>query len=168
MAPIPVYSSDNFSLFISQKENTTSIKMQLHISILYTSDFPHTLFFLKEKLPGVLNTKCFNERNIPFHHEVTQTEIGHLFEHVLLEYLCREKLSRGNKSIVFNGLTNWNWHQDPKGVFHITIDVGLEDKEIFENALEKSIFLIESLIREGEVQKNNLEETNSLSLPTTS
>ncbi len=148
------YTSNFFSLSVKIGENRVLIKMQLHIDILYTSQIPHTFFFLKEKLPGVLNTKCFNKTNTPFCDEVIQTEIGHLFEHILLEYLCIEKLQKGNRNVAFNGITNWNWQRDKRGVFHISIDAGEEDKEFFYSALGKSISLLESLINSKNTDSN--------------
>ena len=121
--------------------------MQLLIPVVNTKYLPHTLTVLRRTLPGVLRTECFNYKHISFKKEVQQTEIGHLFEHILLEYLCLEKIKEGHDDIVFNGKTRWNWIKNPYGSFEIEVDVKVEDLRIFIKALKKSLRLTQNIIK---------------------
>lgn len=141
------YSVDNlFSLSIEQCRIITRIHMNLMTALVNTRDIPWTLLLLQEQLPSILQSTCYNEENIPFAVEVQRTEIGHLFEHILLEYLCEEKLRKGHDEATFSGRTKWNWKRDPYGVFHIDISMGLIDSDILPIALEKSILLTKRII----------------------
>src|SRR5260221_1214377 len=85
---------DLFSLAIIQKRTRTKITMDLLYNQINTKKIPLITDLLKENLPSVLATICYNDLNLPFHVEVLNTEIGHLFEHILLEYLCQSKLAQ--------------------------------------------------------------------------
>lgn len=137
------YLQDNlFALKISQKPQQLLIDMELFSSYLHTNAFPQTLPILQAFHPTVLRSQCFNDDNLPFSVEVQNTEIGHLFEHILLAYLCELKLERGVERVTYNGVTNWNWTKDAQGIFHITIDAGQRDQDVLPQALEKSIQLL--------------------------
>lgn len=142
------YTLENyFSLFIEQNISSTKIKMFLLKDPINTSDIPHTFETLQYFLPNVLTTECFNDQNLPFYQEVKKTEIGHLFEHILLEYLCQLKITKGFKSAVFYGRTKWNWDHDPRGLFHININCSLKDADILPLALDKSIKLTKIILQ---------------------
>lgn len=115
-----------------------------------TADIPYTFDVLQSFLPSVLTTECFNDQGLPFSQEVKKTEIGHLFEHILLEYMCQFKINKGYKSAVYAGRTKWNWERDPKGVFHIRINCTLKDSDIFPLALGKSITLLKIILHHNE------------------
>ncbi len=112
-----------------------------------TADIPHVFDVLKNFLPSVLTTECFNDENLPFFQEVKKTEIGHLFEHILLEYMCQSKIAKGYKSAVYSGRTRWNWKRDPKGLFHIHISCSLKDHDLLPAALKKSIALMKIILQ---------------------
>lgn len=135
------YKTDLFSLRVEQKIETTTITMHLFTSIVNTFYLPHTVATLKTFLPSVLRSTCFNDNDLPFVKEAQQTEIGHLFEHILLEYLCEAKMTQEKSDISFSGVTEWNWNKDARGIFHITIDAGIEEKYLLEDALKKTIAL---------------------------
>ncbi len=149
------FHSPLFDLKIRQALRATIIDMQLHGSIINTYDLPETLNFLKNNYPRVLNTQCFNEDNRPFEIEVIQTEIGHLFEHILIDKLCALKIKSGATSAVFNGLTSWNWKKNPLGSFQIWVDIGKKDFEIFIQGLQTTISLTKKLMK-PEIPTNNL------------
>ncbi len=128
-----------FNLSVSHKRHTTHLIMSLHTDIVNTKFLPDTSRILKKHVPSVFYSKCFNYDNAPFFVESKRTEIGHLFEHILLEYVCLLKSNLGVKNPVHNGVTSWNWMKDKKGTFRITIDVGDSDREIFFAALKQSI-----------------------------
>jgi len=147
------FNFELFSLKIVHRRVSTYLSMKLFTEVINTKDLPNTKRILKTILPSIFYSKCFNERNLPFSREVKCTEIGHLFEHIMLEYLCRLKLSRGFKEVEFEGLTRWNWYKEEKGTFHITINSTIHDREIFFQALGKSIALINFIFREENVTK---------------
>lgn len=146
MTEVPHYKSDFFSLSIKQGNKTTHIGMHLHVPFVNTSYLPHTKQFLIENYPSVLRTKCFNDKNLPFETEVNETEIGHLFEHILIDELCALKIKSGAKSAIFNGQTSWNWEIDPRGFFKIWVDIGKKEFELLIQGLKKAILLIEQLM----------------------
>lgn len=143
--------NDYYSLLISQRNFQAQITMSLFTDYYHTGSLPHTHDHLVKNLPGVLKSKCFNEEDLPFEKEVLNTEIGHLFEHVLLEYLCNTKISQGAKKALFRGLTSWNWKKDAKGTFHITIYMNPEDAHLLSIALNKTISLVNRILREETV-----------------
>lgn len=150
LLPKKFYNENLFLLEIDQKLNETGIKMKLFTSYLSTQNLPSTHATLKRVLPSVLGSKCFNEKNLSFNEEVRSTEIGHLFEHILLEYLTKLKKFYEGKSVSFSGVTSWDWTRDEHGVFHITVSAGAKDAKIFEEALVLSMELLNKII------KNNL------------
>lgn len=141
------YTVENtFSLDILHKSRSARIKMMMLRDPINTADIPHTYQILKKLLPNVLTTECFNEQNLPFRQEVKNTEIGHLFEHILLEYMCQLKITRGYSSAVFAGRTRWNWERDPRGLFHISVNCPLRDHLILKDALHMSIALMRIIL----------------------
>ncbi|MDP2637812.1 MAG: hypothetical protein Q8P26_02015 [Candidatus Levybacteria bacterium] len=120
--------------------------MRLNIPIVNTSSLPYTSLLLKKNIPSILWSKCFNPNKYSFPKEVQKTEIGHLFEHILLECLSQQRIKDGKLNSVFNGLTQWDWTKEARGTFHITIDVGYNDKKTFEKAIEKSISIIRLIL----------------------
>lgn len=140
------YFSPLFDLSVRQYPNRTHILMQLHSSFVNTCCFPQTLPLLKNELPSVLTTECFNENKLPFAKEVVQTEIGHLFEHLLLENLYMFAKTNRKTQLEFNGITSWNWETEPWGLFHVKIDAGYKNMLKFKSALTKSILLTEKIM----------------------
>ncbi len=135
-----------YRLEIKNSQKGAFIKMKLFTSYFHTNSLPFTHSLLKKHLPEVLLTKCFNDSGLPFDKEVENTEIGHLFEHIILEYLCQRKIESGHKRASFRGVTNWNWREDERGTFNIEIGLKPQDIIYFQYALEKSIKLLDKLI----------------------
>lgn len=131
-----------YSLEIFHGEEKTLIKMIVHDPRIITSQIPSTYPLLRQFLPTIFRCKCFNGANLAFSEEVQDTEVAHLFEHILLEYLCHAKVSSGVERITFKGETSWNWLMDPKGVFYIEIDAGHKDIFHFQTAMQKSVQLM--------------------------
>ena len=159
--PFTVSSVQNnlFSLNLVQKTQEVTIDMRVFLSAVNTRAFPQTLQILSEYYPQVLKTECFNEENLPFSLEVQHTEIGHLFEHLLLSNLYELKVERGYKDVIFNGITKWNWREDAAGTFHIFIDVGKEDEEIFSFALDKSMKLLTLILTSSTCEAAKTKQT---------
>lgn len=140
-----IYSSPYFTLSLTQLTSQTKLHMQVLVPIVNTRHLPHTYTFLEKNFPEVLRTQCFNDLNLPFRKEVKATEMGHLFEHILLVNICQLIVSSGRKKVVVNGVTEWNWMKEPEGVFHILVDIGKKDFNFLVEALKKTIELFERL-----------------------
>lgn len=134
----------NFSLQIRYKAHTTVLIMQFFNEAISTRQFPYTLQLLEQHAPKVLQTKCFNPLNLSFREEVVNTELGHLFEHILIQFLCEETIIAGADAALFDAETEWNWRRYPKGNFKIVVQ-GKVKKEILQRALLKSIRVVELL-----------------------
>ena len=120
--------------------------MECVCPVVNTDQLPATFQILRQFLPTILRSKCFNDENKPFFREVLQTEVGHLFEHMLLEYMCKIKVSRGLRKVCVSGVTNWNWRRERYGTFNITIRVGREESEIFLEAFNRSMNLFNVIL----------------------
>lgn len=141
-----VLSLKHFEIELKLQKKNTRIIMSVKNSHINTLSFPNTYEILNSQLPSVLNSSCYNDELLPFHQEVTHTEIGHLFEHIFLEYLCMAKISYGATHATFKGNTKWNWKKNPWGTFFITINSGYKDSEYILQSLKKTIFLTNTII----------------------
>lgn len=139
----------SFELKIYHKKKQTIIQMKLLNGLFNTQDIPTTVFFLQKLLPNIFTSQCFNDENNTFQEEVEETEIGHLFEHMLLEFLCDDKMKGGYKNVIFSGVTSWNWHKNPRGTFTIMIDAKAQDRFIFSSALKKAVSLLSLFFEEN-------------------
>ncbi len=139
------YKSPSFSLQIKQGNTDTFLKLVMHTTIVSTNHIPQTHSFLKLHSPSVLTTECFNPNNYPFCVEVKNTEMGHLFEHMLLDEMRRLQEANGLHN-VFNGETSWDYSKLGYGVFSIWIDSGYSKEPIMHTALHNTIFLFEKLL----------------------
>jgi cyanophycin synthase-like protein len=135
-----------FSLAIIQKRTRTKIIMDLLHNQINTKEIPFITDLLKANLPSILGATCYNDLNLPFDEEVRNTEIGHLFEHILLEYLCQRKLAKGAKRATYAGRTSWNWKRDPFGRFYIHLNIGKKDADILPLALEQTVSLMKTIL----------------------
>lgn len=144
----PYYQSSDWDYTISVDFSPAISFLDITISpdFLYTTTLPRTAEVLEALEPRVLESKCFNYRRVPFSEEVKKTEIAHLFEHIVLEYLCQESLATGPKRVHFSGLTSWNWHRESRGVFHIKINGTKIENNVFSQALSRSIALFDTIL----------------------
>jgi hypothetical protein len=120
--------------------------MKLSIPIVNTKNLPYCTEYLRETFPSVLRTQCFNEGNLKFEKEVEQTEIGHLFEHVLIDKICLSQIANGKESAECEGRTDWNWNEEKEGTFHVYIDTTDINYKIFFECIYKSVSLLEGLL----------------------
>jgi hypothetical protein len=141
------YPNNLFAVELKQYPEASYIRMEMLNSIYNTRVLPNTHEFLRKHLPSILRSRCFNKHNYPFTKEVRATQIAHLFEHMILEYLSTSKRRRGVENHIHNGVTRWDWSVDKLGVFHIDIDSKKEDRELLLIALEKSVVLVSALMR---------------------
>lgn len=149
--PAKFFLDNKYSFKIIYGDKATKIKMLCREGEINTKELPRTFHILSEFLPSILTSKCFNDSNKPFFEEVMETEIAHLFEHILLEYFCQFKLAEGYKRVIVSGVTDWNWRKDCFGTFRITINTGKSDNEFFLKAFEKSLELLRKIIDEDVV-----------------
>lgn len=134
---------------VSGKLNKTSLDLVMKVTKekhVNTRLLPLTAPVLAEHLPSIFKCECFNYANKSFIDESKNTEIGHLFEHIMLEYLCMGKLENGHADAVYEGTTNWNWEKDPIGTFYINIKVGFEDLLIIKSAFDKTVCLLNKIL----------------------
>lgn len=130
----------------NQTPREANITMLLETPHYHTKHLPLTHSILENILPQILHNECFNDSNLPFKEEVKNTEIGHLFEHIILEYLCQIKVKNGHRKASFAGVTEWDWKRDTKGTYHIKIKMNKKDKIFFESALNESINLLNKIL----------------------
>src|SRR5437868_1913418 len=118
----PDIQNNFFSLSVRQRSSETYVKMYLFSPTVNTYMIPQTYKILLKSLPRIYLSKCFNEKGLSFSQEVKRTEIGHLFEHILLEYIFELKSKYEPNNFAIKGETSWNWKRDPKGMFHILLN----------------------------------------------
>ncbi|MEK7605326.1 MAG: hypothetical protein AAB478_02255 [Patescibacteria group bacterium] len=140
-----------YTLLVRHHKTRTRIRMQLLIPQVSTRYFPLTSQLLLLYLPSIFRSSCYNDDKLPFPQEVTRTELGHLFEHILLEYLCIVQLERGLDTATYEGRTNWNWVRDPRGTFHITIHTTEEEIPVFRQALTRTMTLMNIILGESDL-----------------
>ena len=141
------YTSSLFSLSLQPKETLMYMKMQTHSHIINTHDLPDTVKILQKLCPRVLKTKCFNDKNLPFREEVERTEIGHMFEHIVLAHLSEMYSAKGITNVTFNGQTNWNWNVDTRRTFHIYLTPIDMIPSILQEAIHKAIIVTEFVMK---------------------
>lgn len=139
------------SLNLEAKSDGASINLdvQFFSSPITTKKYQSILAILDQRLPSIFNNKCFNDKNLPFRDEVCATPLGHLFEHILLEYLCDELEMCGKVRIKVRGETQWNWNQDPIGTYHIILNGALVNRSQLLRALNQTISLMDEIMHKG-------------------
>ncbi|RJQ55978.1 MAG: hypothetical protein C4521_01265 [Actinobacteria bacterium] len=81
-----------------------------------TQDHPHLPGKLFEIIPSIRDHQCDNEECLSFEAEAQDTEIPHLFEHLVIE--LQVKALGG----ALSGETSWDWTRDPRGCFRVSVD----------------------------------------------
>ncbi len=139
------HSSPHFS--VDLKHNQNSISITLQTSILSTKELLQTETILNQLLPSIYAHKCFNDHNYSFKKEVLNTQLGHFFEHVFMEYMYQHlNLTKERDKTVINGLTTWDWNKQIKGIFNIEISTEYIHPETVKIALDQSIKLLNTLL----------------------
>src|SRR5690349_14105830 len=98
----------DYTLNIQQFSTECIIELRSDPEYASTSKYNRIVEFLRTELSSILTCECDNPGNKPFAQEVENTELGHLFEHILLEYLVQEKLACGELEASFEGRTYWD------------------------------------------------------------
>ncbi|MDO8847014.1 MAG: hypothetical protein Q7W51_01310 [Coriobacteriia bacterium] len=68
-------------------------------------------------LPGLADHRCHNDDDLTFADELADTEVPHLFEHVVLELMAEAGSPRSLK-----GETEWDFKRDGRGVFRVSLE----------------------------------------------
>lgn len=151
MAPI---RSSLCDISLKYKAKKMVIALYIPQKQVTTHTMPFVKSILQRKLPSILLSTCFNNNNLPFSQEVEATELGHLFEHILLEYLCLEKLSLGVEEASFSGVTTWDWNRKKYGTFSITCTLNTNDFLLVSPAMNKTIRLFEEILIQHTYQRH--------------
>jgi len=143
-----LFSDKFFTLNIHQTEKSTTLLMSMLSPYLRTGNLSQTLIILKKDAPAVLQTTCHNNLNLSFEHEVVDTEIGHLFEHLVIDHLSRSfpYAQYHQDSCFYVGLTEWDWHTDTRGTFHITLSVGKKERKRLHAAMRWAYEIIGKIL----------------------
>ncbi len=84
-----------------------------------TSQVPHLPRYLFQLLPRLARHTCHNDGGKTFRQECRETEIPHLFEHLIIELQLQ---AESNEDDILRGETEWDWCVDPRGRFHVTVE----------------------------------------------
>lgn len=68
-------------------------------------------------LPGLASHRCENNDGLSFAEELSDTEVPHLFEHVVLELMAEAGSPRS-----LRGETSWDFKRDGRGVFRVSLE----------------------------------------------
>ena len=82
-----------------------------------TRHSPHIPKLLFRLFPHLAKHRCENENGFTFRRECRETEIPHLFEHLIIELQ-----GQAQRISSLKGETQWNWKVDPRGRFHVYVD----------------------------------------------
>lgn len=145
-----------YTLQCKHTKQSTLLDMYMNNGQVTTKYLPDTYSILHDTYPAVLQTKCFNAENLPFYQEVIDTEIGHLFEHILLQYMCDIKGKHTCCTATHSGVTSWDWKKEKRGIFHISIDVPYSDKKLFALALHQTVKLVDQILMSAIPTQSNL------------
>jgi hypothetical protein len=101
------YNSNRAKLLVEMPDTRRhSTKHAAHIPKMLFKLFPH-----------LARHRCENDNGYSFRRECQDTEIPHLFEHLVIE--LQSQVLRGDP---IRGETQWNWRVDPEGRFHVYVE----------------------------------------------
>jgi hypothetical protein len=123
--------------------------LQFNISPQFcsTSQFPQLSNDLRVLLPEIMVAQCDNAKDLPFCEELKETQTAHLFEHMVLEYLCKLRLRCGFGEASYEGRTFWDTLIATGENSLIAISRHGESKQEFAEAVTLSQQLLTQLIQ---------------------
>lgn len=68
-------------------------------------------------LPGLAEHACLNDADLSLADELADTEVPHLFEHLVLELMAEAGSPRS-----LRGSTAWDFAADGRGVYHVSLE----------------------------------------------
>ncbi len=108
-----------------------------------------------EVLPGLATHRCSTGSERTFAEEIVDTEIPHLFEHVVLELMAGAGSPRD-----LRGETAWDFKRDGHGVFRVSLEY--DDDLVCLGAIKSADRLVGYML-EGGVRPDVSAETERLS-----
>lgn len=124
-------------------EGKTCINLTVPDHITNTTQIPGFSESILKKLPTLKEHICYNELGQTFEHELNDTLLAHVFEHVLIELMGKRIGYRKN----IKGYTSWNWYKNPRGSYQI--EIHHPDKELLFSVLKDTISLINNTVKEN-------------------
>lgn len=95
-------------------------------------------------LPGLARHRCLNDDGRPFAEELADTEVPHLFEHVVLELMAEAGSPRS-----LRGETAWDFRRDGHGVFRVSLEY--DDDLVCLGAIKSADKLVGYMLHGGEM-----------------
>jgi hypothetical protein len=124
-------------------------QIHLHLSLvntkLTTKSYPKTVEILNRQLPGIFSCKCFNNEKRSFRKEAKNTEVGHLFEHILMENL----INLHPVVHTCRGETRWDWQRNPLGTFEIELNTLEGYQVVWQEVLLRSMKIFDAILASG-------------------
>jgi len=105
-----------------------------------TSQVPELKQNILRMFPSIVDHQCDNDRKVDFVEELTDTEIAHVFEHVLIEIIGQED----ELAVSLKAQTIWNWRLNPRWTYQIEVDYANED--IFLRSVVKTAKVLREMI----------------------
>lgn len=140
------FSNTHFQIEGKIDQSQSNFKMLVKSDLISTSTRPQTIDILQKHLPTIFSNHCFNYDNLSFRDECKNTEVAHLYEHMILEYLCLELVKSGQDEATYKGTTAWNWEKEPKGSFNIQINAGKNELSALQTAITNSTNLFTQIL----------------------
>lgn len=94
-------------------------------------------------LPGLARHRCHNGDGLTFADELADTEVPHLFEHVVLELMAEAGSPRS-----LRGETEWDFKRDGRGVFRVSLEY--DDDLVCLGAIKTAGPLVSYVLEGGE------------------
>lgn len=85
--------------------------------MMRTSSIPGLAQRMLEVLPTLETHRCDNPDGRPFAEEIADTEVPHLFEHIIMEIMALSGSPRTLK-----GQTRWDFRRDGRGIFRVSVE----------------------------------------------
>ncbi len=108
-------------------------------------------------LPGLAHHFCINNEGRSFAEELADTEVAHLFEHIVLELMATAGSPRSLK-----GETVWDFRRDGRGVFRVSLEY--DDDLVCLGAVKSAGPLMRYILEGGEPPDVRAETGNLAAL----
>jgi hypothetical protein len=141
-----ILHTDEF-LRLESAEVETGIEIYFKVDILplYMGAYPSAISILASEIPKIFACTCRNPEGNSFKEEAIDTEIAHLFEHILIYYMAQAKgWAVGEANFVAE--TRWDWNQGELGEFSIFILMETADWKYLRQALPHALAVLNKII----------------------
>jgi len=142
---LPSVTTNRYTLSFIHTKGYFYIQGTILTAPISTDLLPDTYAVLERYLPQIFSSQCYNDKQLPFSKELLRTETSHLLEHILLEYLCNEKLKNGACRASFSGVTRW--YVDSPQQFEITIKKKNMNQMLLLKALKQSLYIFDQILK---------------------